>query len=110
MFTIINIKEKEYKLRMTTKAMTEAEKRLGKNPINMLMEIEKENSFPMVSEIVTIFWAALLPLNSGITYDKAMTMFDEYLEDGHTLFDSVYLIMQVFKDSGFLTKGGSEKN
>ena len=108
LYTTINVKDKEYKLRLTARACVDLEKKLGTNPINVFMKIAESNTLPSMEDIITIFHATLQPLQHNITMNDAYDIFDEYVDDGHNLMDLVPTIIKVFQESGLIPKEGEE--
>ena len=58
-----------YKLVLTTRAMVELEKKIGCNPLDILVKVQSEESLPKVYDMVAIIWASLLKFNHGIKFD-----------------------------------------
>lgn len=102
MFTTIEIGGVEYKLRLTTRQSIALEKALGYNPISMLMEMDND-VMPKLGEVLIILHSMLQPLQHGITMDKVYEIFDEYVADGHSMFDLIPYFIEVFKQSGYIT-------
>lgn len=100
-FYTLTVKEKTYQLRLTASAIMSIEKKLGK-PLFTALENIQEN---MVETITTILWGAMQPLNAGFTMEKAMALFDEYVDDGHSLEELMQEINGLFEASGFFRKG-----
>ena len=113
MFVELKIKDEAYKLRLTTKGSVALEKALGYNPITMLIRID-DGFMPTLSDVLTILHAMLQPYNHGMTMDKVYDLYDRFIEDGHNLFDLIPLFVEVFQESGYLSKnidnGEAEKN
>jgi len=59
----------------------------------------------MVETIITILWGALQPLNANCTFDTAMELFDQYVDDGKSVEDLMQEIYTLFEVSGFFSKG-----
>lgn len=109
MFTEIVIGEKSYKLRLTTKASVTLEKALGYNPIAMLMEIDN-GTMPKLGDLLVMLQVMLQTYHHGYTLDKVYELFDEYVEDGHGMFDLIPVFVEVFQQSGYLAAGGNKDN
>lgn len=126
----ITINGTDYKLRMTGKSIIEVEKKLGNNPLNILTsalgamqvgDIDKMtlSSFkmPKLTDLLYVFWGALLPMNSKISFDAACDLYTDYISDGHSYDDFLTLMLDVLTVSGFMKAGeeteddeGTEKN
>lgn len=110
MFTILTIKDKDYKLRLDAKACIELEKKLGSNPLNIIMKMSSNNELPSLGVILTIIHCSMSALNHGITIDDVYKLFDDYIEEGHTYLDLIPVILEIFKVSGFIKEDVDEKN
>ena len=100
-FYTMTVGGKEYKMRLTASAIMQIEKKLGK-PLFKALETIQDN---MVETITTILWGAMQPLNAGFTMEKATALFDDYVDDGHSLEDLMKEINGLFEASGFFKKG-----
>lgn len=105
MYTILEIKGKEYKLRLNTRNTVELEKKLGMNPLSIFGE---GDVLPTITTMVTILWASLQTYHHGISMNDAYVIFDDYLEE-NSMTDFVTEIVEIFKVSG-LIKEEDEKN
>lgn len=103
MYTELMIGNEVFKLRLGTRASIQLEKNLGYNPITMLMDIDA-GKMPKLSEVLIMLQAMLQAYHHGYTMDKTMDLFDRYVEDGKTMFDLIPVFIEVFQDSGYLTK------
>ena len=81
MFYELEVGDTVYKLRLTTRALITIEKELGYNPIQMFMNIGR-NNIPKLYEIMIILHGMLISLQHGITLDKTYDIFDKYTEEG----------------------------
>lgn len=108
MFTELQIKNETYKLRLNTRSSVALERSLGKSPLSLLMRLDA-GELPTLTDMILILHAMLQPLNHGISLEKTYDLYDAYVEDGHGLFDLLPIIIEVFQESGYLTKPGSEE-
>lgn len=99
-FTLL-VAGEEYKLRLTAGSIMAIEKKLQK-PLFAALESIQEN---MVETITTILWGAIQPLNANFSYDNAVSLFDDYIDEGHSIEDMMKIINGVFEASGFFKKG-----
>jgi len=106
-YETITIGDTEYKLRITARSLVDEEKRTGKNPLAALTSA-KPNEIPNPGDIIGLFFAALTPLNSNVTYNDAFDLYEEYLDDGHTYMNFVDVIINILKVSGFLEKNSDK--
>lgn len=90
---------KAYKLRLNTRALVELEKKVGCNPLNIFGNGEQ---IPTVSVMVAVLHAAMQQYQHSITLNDAYDIFDAYLEDGNTMTDFVYVILEIYKASGLI--------
>lgn len=90
----------EYKLKLTTSAITKLEEKFKTN----LMSVLSGDNLPALKIMLTVAHSALLKYHHGIKYDDVEKMFDKYLdEDGSqtTFFTDVF--MPIFNASGFFS-------
>lgn len=107
MYTEFVAGDHTYKLRLTTKGVESLEKALGYNPLQMFMGID-EDVLPKLTDMITVLHQMLQPYEHGITRNDTMDIFDKFVEDGHTMWDMIPVIIQVFQDAGFLPKEDDE--
>lgn len=108
MYYNFNAGNKEYKLRLTTRAIVALEKTIGCNP---LMIFGNGDTVPTITVMVAVLHASLQSLNHGISMDNAYDIFDEYLADGNAPTDFIEVILEIYKTSGLIPKEAeSEKN
>jgi hypothetical protein len=99
---------KEYKLRLTTRAVVAVEKTLGCNPLAIF---GAGDTIPTITVMVSILHASLQQYHHGITMNDAYDIFDEYLADGHVMTDFIPVILDIYKQSGLIRdEANSEKN
>lgn len=103
MYTELIIGGESYKLRLTTQASIAMEKALGYNPITMLMAID-EGQMPKMTDVLIMLQAMLQPFHHGYTMDKVYALFDKYVADGHNMFDLIPVFIEVFQESGYISK------
>ncbi len=99
---------KDYKLRLNTRNLIALEKQLGCNPLAVF---GNGDTIPTITTMVTILHASMQQLNHGVDMTTAFDIFDEYLEDGHTMTDFIPVILEIYKASGLIKNEASlEKN
>lgn len=101
MYFDFNAGNKTYKLRLNTRALIELEKRIGCNPLSIFNDAD---NLPTISTMVGILHASLQQYQHSITINDAYDIFDEYLADGNTMTDFVWVILEVYKASGLIDK------
>ena len=98
---------KEYKLRLSTRAIVALEKQLGCNPLSIFVD---GDTLPTITTMVYVLHASLQQLNHGITLNDAYDIFDTYLADGHTMTDFLPVMIEIYKVSGLIGSEDTEKN
>lgn len=101
LYTTIEINEKEYKCRLGAKECVDLERRLGANPLNLFLETSKKEQLPSIELLVSIFHASLNKYHHEIKLADAYKIYDDYVDEGHTLEDFIPFIMEIFEVSGF---------
>lgn len=94
----------EYRMVLTTRAMVELEKKIGCNPIDILLRAQDGTTLPKVSDMIAILWSGLLKFNHGIKLEDCYDIFDNYLADGHATIDFLGVMMELFQVSGIVAK------
>lgn len=97
---------KSYRLRLSTRNTVMLEKQLGCNPLSVF---GNGDTLPTVTQMVNILYASLIQYNHGLTLNDAYDIFDEWLEDGHTMTDFIQIILQIYKVSGLIQNDGTEE-
>lgn len=92
------VKDKEYKLRLTTRAIVALEKQLGCNPLSIFGDGE---TIPTITTMVYILHAALQQYQHNISLNDAYIIFDEYLES-NVMTDFLPVIIELYKVSGLI--------
>lgn len=99
LFYDFTVQDKVYKLRLTTRSIVNLEKKIGCNPLAIF---GKGDTVPTLTTMLMVFHAALQPYNHGITEGEAYDIFDNWLDDGHTLAEFVPVILEIYKVSGLI--------
>lgn len=107
LFTELKIKEETYKLRLDARNSVSLERKLGKNPLEVLMETQT-GAMPKIDSMIEIFAASLNKYQHGITIEKAYDIYDEFIEDGNTFTEFIPVILDIFKASGFFKEEDAE--
>lgn len=97
----MTVNGEEYKLRLTAGAIMQIEKKLGK-PLFKALETIQDN---MIETVAAIIWGAAQTMNHGFSYENALQLFDDYVDDGHSVEDLLQEIHALFEASGFFRKG-----
>lgn len=103
--TTIRISDKDFNLSLPLEELISLEKELGYNPIEMFIKTE-QGTLPKTGDLIIFLKHCLVRYNHGINNTQVMGLFQEYLKDGHEMFDIVPVLVEVMQDSGLI---GSEK-
>lgn len=104
----LQVGEEIFKLRLTTKSSISLERALGYNPITMLMDIDR-GKMPKLADVLIILHSMLQTYHHGYDMQKVYDLFDKYVEDGKSMFDLIPLFVEVFEESGYITKAKEEE-
>lgn len=105
LYTTLTIKDRDYKLRLNAKACVDLEKKLGTNPLNVLVDMFGANdkiNLPSLEKIIYILHASLQAYEHGFNIDKTYELYDDFIMDGHNQMDMITTIAEVFKVSGLI--------
>jgi hypothetical protein len=102
--------DKEYKLRLSTRAIVALEKSIGCNPLMIFGRAGE--IVPTITTMVAVLHASLQQMNHGISLNDAYDIFDAWIADGNNPTEFIKVIMGIYDMSGLLPKdaGNSEKN
>ena len=103
MYTEFKAGEKTYKLELNNRAILQLEKELGYNPLQMFMGIDND-VLPKLGDMLHVLHRSMTKYNHGITFDDAADILDDYFNDGHTVWDLIPALIEVFQGAGFLPK------
>lgn len=104
LYTTLKMGNEELKLRLGSRDCIQLEKKLGTNPLNIFMDLQKEGGLPKLEPMVAILHAASQKYQHGITEDKFYDMYDEFVDNGGTIVDIIPAVLEVFKVSGFFNE------
>jgi hypothetical protein len=100
---------KEYKLRLNTRSIVSLEKTLGANPLS-IFDVKGE-TLPPITQMVAVLHAALQQYQHNISMNDAYEIFDSYIDDGHSVDEFVFIILDIYRESGIIPKEvDTEKN
>lgn len=104
LYTELTIKDKTYRLRLTTMGVMALEDKLGHNPVEIFMDLS-EGRLPKVREIVYIIHQALQPYHNGFSVEKAAELLDSCAEEGMSIYELISTtVMELFRNAGLLGK------
>lgn len=98
---------KDYRLRLNTRAVVALEKQIGMNPLAIF---GAGDTVPTITTMVAILHASLQQFEHGISLNDAFDIFDSWLADGHIMTDFIAVILDIYRVSGLIGKEGTEKN
>ena len=111
LYETITINDKDYKARLTARALVDLEKKLGTSPINVFIELsQKENYMPDLTTLITILHASLQAMEHGITLEKTYELYDAMIDEGKDMGDLLNIIVKIFQSSGLIPKEVKENN
>ena len=104
----ITIKETEYIANLDTKAIIEAESRLGTSLLTLMAKVA-DDELPQLKDLLVIFQESLRRYNHGIDWDKTMDIYSDYISDGHTFPEFITLMIDIMRDGGLLPDNNEEE-
>lgn len=105
----LTIGEKVYKLRLDAKNSVSLEKAIGKNPLNIFMEMGETEKMPYISDLIYIFAYSLQKYQHGITINDAYDIYDEWIEEGHSMEEFIPIITDILEVSGYMREPKTEE-
>lgn len=107
-YTTLKTTERDYTLSLTCRSVEALEKRLGRNPVELIIDIS-DGKIPLVGDIVTILHESLQRFQHDISKEDAFEILDEYVDAGHTVFDFCSdVIVGLLRDAGLIAKEKQE--
>ena len=100
-FIKLDIKNKKYDLRITTRDIVNLEDELGYNPLKIFANLKVNDTVPIKS-LVLVFQYAVSTKNKAYTIDEAYDLFDEWIACGHSYAEFVNIVIDLFKESGLI--------
>jgi len=102
LYTEWSVKDKTFKLRLTTMGIMELEDKLGKNPTDIFLALS-DGQLPKIKEVVLTLHQSLQPYHNGYSVEKAAGLLDSYFEEGHSIYEFLSdTVMKVFQNAGLL--------
>ena len=98
---------KDYKLRLNTRAIVLLERQLGCNPLAIFGA--NNDTIPTITVMVSVLHAALQQYNHGIGLNEAYDIFDAWLSEEHATTDFIPIILDIYKASGIIPKEKEEE-
>lgn len=99
-FTVWNVGENEYKLKLQASIITTLERKFNKS---LLLAVLDEG-LPPVQVTLDVIQGALQKYHHGMNASKVEKMYDAYIEEGHTQYDVLHdVLFPLLSDAGFFT-------
>lgn len=95
---IWKVKDKEYELKLSMRALLRLEAKTKKNP---LMLFTREDEFPTTTEMIEIIHAAI-QADTLMSEEVVCDLVDEWLEEGHDYTGFINLVLEVYRSSGLI--------
>lgn len=105
LFKEFEVGGRTYKLAMNTRSVIELEKKMGCNPIAVFGDGDR---VPTVTDMINILSAALQRFEHGLTQNDAISIFDTWLDEGHSIAEFIPVILDVYKVSGLISSENEE--
>ena len=106
-FTEMKVGEQTLKLGMRTRHIVELEKKLGKSPLNILMEAQ-DGKLPSIEEMLLILHASLQQYEHGYAIADVYDLYDEFVDAGNTMIELLPIIIDVLSVSGYIKMDKAE--
>lgn len=105
LFTELKVKNKKYKLRLNTRATILLEKKMKKNPLEVMYGIT-QGMMPTLEEVMDILYHSLIPYHetSFETIDSVYDFYDKYIENGGSLEEILEVLLEVINACGYFKK------
>lgn len=97
------IGEREFESRLTTKGIVDLEKKLGTNPLNVLMAVEG-GQLPQIGVLLVILQVATKEDGKLLKLDQWYDLYDEFVSEGNSIAELLEMIVEIFSISGLLPK------
>lgn len=110
LYTIMEVGDKELKLRMRIQDCVMLEKEIGCNPLSIFIGI-KDGELPTISDTAALLHASLQAMEHDYTKQAVYELLDEWVASGKTIIDLYAVLTDVLSNAGLLPKDGDgEKN
>lgn len=95
---------REFKLRLDAFRVMQLEKALGgRSPLSIFAGASEQN-IPQLGDLLLALHAALQPYQKGLKLEDAYKIYDDFIDEGHTIVDFIPVIIEVYKVSGLIPK------
>ena len=100
---------KTFKLRLGARDIVKLEKKLGGNPMDIFMAVQRDQ-LPRIEAVILILQASMSKYHSNTSVDDVYDLYDDYIASGGTYMDLIPVLLDVFKISGFFKKTDEDNN
>jgi len=104
-FHSLKLGSRELKLRLDSANAVQLEKTIGRNPLDLIMDIQVSGKLPKLDDLIKVIVHSSQALEHGITTNDIYRLYDEFVEGGHDYSELIPEIVEVFVVSGFLKIG-----
>lgn len=101
----LTVKGKDYPIKITTRTALDMEEKLGTNPLNAILKIQRNEELPDLKTLLIMLHFGLQKLNHGISWNDTLQLFDDYCEEDGNIVALIELILDAFKESGLIKIG-----
>ena len=105
-YTLI-IGEREFECKLGTRDVVNLEKKMGTNPLNVLMSMEG-GSLPQTGTMLVILQAAAKEDGKKLKVEEWYDLYDEFLEEGKSIADLLEVLVEIYEVSGLIPKEEEE--
>lgn len=103
-FYTLTIGDREFDCRLATKEVVALEKKLGTNPLNVLMSMQ-DGGLPQTGILLEILQAAAKEDKKKLKTEEWYDLYDEFLSEGKSIANLLEAIMEIFQISGLIPEG-----
>lgn len=104
-FHIWEVKDTDYKLKLTTAVITQLESKYRRN----LMTLLTEGDLPPLAVMLTVIQGAMAPWNHGIKYTDVQKIYDQWTEEGGSQMEFyTNVVIPTLAVSGFFTESQTD--
>lgn len=108
MYLTFDCGDKNYRCKMSTRALVDMERALGENPINIFVGMA-DNKMPKLEDLLIILFCSMQDLNHGIKKSDIYDIFDDYCENGGSIMSLTEFLANLLSESGIMGKPEDEK-
>ena len=103
MFEVLTVGNKEYKCKLTASAMVNLERKWGKNPVSIFIDMVDGDELPKLEPLLEVVHASLQKFNHGIGWSDVLDLYDDFIDDGNSIRDLIQFCFRLFKEAGYIS-------